>query len=257
MCHPENSDSRAEAQTAPRVLVPLPDEQMPGWLAAPGGDGRRRVLIVHDVFGPSAFYQDLAIRLENAGFLALLPDFFFREGPLEEASLPAAYERLSHANDHRLLRDAHAAAHWLRHHDDPVDRIGIIGFCWGGTQVLVMAAERRDVATVCYYGMPADPKYFSDPQSPRPLDLVDSITGSVLGLWGDQDTRAGMDNVREFLEVARLRGVDVEGHIFPGAGHGFMSRAGGPDDPVSKAVGQAWDRTIGFLTDQLREDVDG
>lgn len=250
MCHGE-AHGPVKALAASRVRIPLPGEPMPGRLAGPGGDGTYRVLLIHDVFGPTAFYQELAVRLEEAGFLTLLPDLFFRQGPLSEASLDSAYERLLSADDRLLLRDIHASADWLRQLADPVDRIGIIGFCWGGTQSLVLAAERRDVATVCYYGMPADPKFISEPERARPLDLIESISGSVLGLWGDQDERAGMDNVRRFLAAAQTNGVDVEGHIFPGVGHGFMSRAGAPEGPASKTRRKAWDKTIEFLEEQL------
>lgn len=251
MCHAD-AQGPTETVSASPVFVPLPDERMPGRLAGPGGDGTNRVLLIHDVFGPTPFYQDLAVRLEKAGFLTLLPDLFFRQGPLPEVSLDHAYQRLLSADDRLLLRDIHASADHLRQLDHPVDRIGIIGFCWGGTQSLVLAAERQDVATVCYYGMPADPKFMSEPESPRPLDLIGSISGSVLGLWGDQDERAGMDNVRRFLDAAKTNGLDVEGHIFPGVGHGFMSRTCAPEDPASKTRKKAWDETIEFLTEQLR-----
>ena len=257
MCHPEAPIRCVNAPAASRVQIPLPGERMPAWLAAPRGDHDRRVLLIHDVFGPSAFYQEMAVRLASAGFLTLMPDLFFREGSLCGASLPEAYERLLSADDHLLIRDAHAATDWLMHVEGPVNRIGTVGFCWGGTQVLVMAAERQDVATVCYYGMPADPRYLSDPKSARPIDLIDSITGPVLGFWGDQDARAGMDNVDGFLEEARVKGIDVEGHIYPGVGHGFMSKFGEVNGLSSKAIKHAWERTIEFLGKQLREDGNG
>jgi carboxymethylenebutenolidase len=257
MCHTRAPIRRVDAPAATRVEIPLPDEPMPAWLAVPEGGQDGRVLLLHDVFGPSAFYQELAIRLGRAGFLTLLPDLFFREGALTETSLPAAYQRLLSADNQFLIRDAHAAADWLMQSEDSVDCIGTIGFCWGGTQVLVMAAERQDIATVCFYGMPADPRYLSDPKSTRPIDMIDSISGSVLGFWGDQDARAGMDNVRGFLEAARSKGVDVEGHIYPGLGHGFMSKLEAVNDPSSEAIEHAWNRTVGFLQEQLKENVNG
>jgi carboxymethylenebutenolidase len=257
MCHPEPPIRGVDATGTTRVQISLPDERMPAWLAAPMGDHDGRVLLLHDVFGPSAFYQALAVRMARAGFLTLLPDLFFREGSLTDTTLPAAYQRLSNADDRLLIRDAHAAADWLMHLEGSVDRLGTIGFCWGGTQVLVMAAERQDVATVCYYGMPADPRFMSDPKSARPIDMIDSISGSVLGFWGDQDVRAGMENVGGFLEAARSKGVDVEGHIYPGLGHGFMSKLEAVNDPSSEAIEHAWMRTVEFLRKQLKEHGSG
>lgn len=253
MCH-FSSSAPIEPPEAKLSHVHIPGAQgrMLGILSSPSDSERGRVIIIHDVFGIMPFYEQLAARLADVGFTTLLPDLFFREGGLLEQSLDAAYSRLMRANNQLLLyENAQAAIDWLRNRDVLIDRVATMGFCWGGTQVLVMAAERSDVATVCYYGMPADPRYLSDAHSTRPLDLVSSISGPVIGFWGDQDSRVGIHNVQQFMEAAQQGGIEVEGHIYPGVGHGFMSQACEPGEPTFEAITQSWDRTIGFLESRL------
>src|SRR5262245_2879352 len=95
MCHPElPAGQPTPVVEREEVQVPLSDGgSMPALVTRPEtGDGPA-VLIVHDIFGRSPFYENLAARLATAGFVALLPDYFFRQGPLPERSRELAFAR--------------------------------------------------------------------------------------------------------------------------------------------------------------------
>src|SRR5215472_6453977 len=116
MCHPEVP----EGQPTPvverdEVGIPLPGgAEMPALLARPEEGPGPAVLIAADIFGRTPFYESLAARLASAGFEALLPDFFFRVGPLAEQTREAAIERRKRLDGNGALADLRAALAWLR-----------------------------------------------------------------------------------------------------------------------------------------------
>ena len=252
MCHPE----------VPLGTIPPPVrtedvdiklqtmERMPALLAMPDRTPAPAVLIVNDVMGRSPFYENLARRLAQAGYIALDPDYFFREGPA--ADREAAQSRRERLDQTRTLRDLESAAAWLRRRDDVSGGLGSIGFCMGGTLVLDLAATGAIDATVCFYGFPA--RQSDSPRAaPAPLEIASQIQGRVLGFWGDQDAGAGMDKVealRERLSAAQIR---HKFHIYSGLGHGFL-RAFLDDEksPGHEQACEAWVYTLDFLRDALR-----
>src|SRR5256885_13302347 len=138
MCHPEVP----EGQPTPRVTteeITIPatgGDSMPAMLALPEGGPAPAVLVICDVFGRSPFYESLAARIATAGFEALLPDFFFRVGPLAERTREAAFARRARLDERGTLDDLQAALRWLRERPGPAGRIGTVRFCIGGTLVL-------------------------------------------------------------------------------------------------------------------------
>jgi dienelactone hydrolase len=255
MCHAEAPSIPSPAAITEEVAIPLAaGEQLPALYAhpeqAPGATGAARapgVLIASDVYGRTPFYEDLAARLAGAGFHALLPEPFFRQGPLANRGREAAFARRAQLDDLLAIAGYMAAADWLQARPEIASgRVGTIGFCMGGTFVLDLAAERDDLATVCYYGFPR-----SRPMGPRPgpspIDSVASMRGPIVGFWGDQDEGVGMDNVVAFAQAAKEHGVDLDHTIYAGLGHGFLAQAlTDPDHSGHEQACDSWERTIGF-----------
>ena len=95
MCHPDVPDGRDTPQVQQaEVSIELPSgERMTALMARAGSEAAPAVLVVSDIFGRSPFYEDLAARLAATGYHALLPDYFFRQGPLAEHTREAAFAR--------------------------------------------------------------------------------------------------------------------------------------------------------------------
>jgi dienelactone hydrolase len=251
MCHtdiPPGPSTPAVARTEVEIIVGE-SERMPaghvGTWSAPA------VLIVGDVFGRSAFYEHLAALVGSAGFQALLPDFFFRQGPLPEgASKEAAFERRGRLDETRTLDDLRAAIGWMRERSGH-GVVGTLGFCMGGTFVLDLASTETDLVTVAYYGFPVPQTTLVSPP-PRPMDLVEGVRGPVLAFWGDQDATVGLDHVRRYAERATASNPSFEHEIVPGLGHGFLasSRLDDPDDPG----GATWVRALSHFRTYLVND---
>ena len=244
MCHPEvpagtpMPDVRVEDAT-----IPVEDGVMPTLLALPERTPAPGILIINDVFGRSPFYDTLARRLAQAGFVAATPEYFFREGSLAEPTREAAMARAKRLDFKRWGRDMSAAIDWLRARREVNGAAGTIGFCMGGTQALLLAARCDDIAaTVSYYGFPADARTESSP-----IAVAPKMHGPILGHWGDQDEGAGMDNVEKLRAGLEAAGVEHEFHIYPGLGHGFLKAS--LEDEKTPGYEQActsWKGTLEF-----------
>jgi carboxymethylenebutenolidase len=251
VCHPEVPagapipDVRVED-----AAIPVEDGAMPALLALPERMPAPGILIINDVFGRSPFYDQLARRLAQAGFVAVTPEYFFREGSLPEPTRDAAVARAKQLDFKRWGRDMSAAIDWLRARP-LVNRIGTIGFCMGGTQVLLLSARREDIAAaVSYYGFPADAR-----TEASPIELARKMRGPILGHWGDQDAGVGMDSVEKLRAALDAAGVEHEFHIYPGLGHGFLKAS--LEDEKAPGYAQActsWTRTLEFYRRRL---IDG
>ena len=252
MCHPE-VPAGAPVPDVERIEVEVPligrQESMPALMARPRTGAGPAVLVVCDVFGRSPFYEDLAGRLALAGFTALVPEYFFRVGPLPDPSREAAMARRERLDQNRSLVDLEQAIDWLKLQPFASGRVGTIGFCMGGTFVLDLAAARDDLATVCFYGFPAATGPLGPP---RPLDLAARMKGPILGFWGDQDAGVGMDNVEQLAGALEEAGVDFEHTVYPGLGHGFMKASGlDPKNAEYEVACRSWTRTLEFYREHL------
>jgi carboxymethylenebutenolidase len=252
MCHIE---APGGGTTAPvrreRFELAFEGERQPAFLAAPvEGDGPP-VLVIHDIWGTSPFYEDLAARLAAEGFTALLPNFFFRDdSEVPHHAYPLAFARRDRLDQHRTLRELSAAIDWLAARTGRQGRrVGTIGFCLGGTFGLDLAAERDDLATVCYYGFPAGDSGQTPLTAPTPLSVTDRINGPLIGFWGAEDKVCGIPHVEQLGELIAARGVAYEQFIYPNVGHAFMAATEGP---AYEAVQDSWRRTLGFLREHVR-----
>ena len=244
MCHPEVPEGTMPPNVRTEELtIAVDGGSMPTLVAFPERARAPAVLVINDVFGRSPFYEHTARRLAQAGFVAATPEFFFREGPLPEPTREAAMARAKRLDFSRTVDDLSAAIDWLRTRPETNGAVGTIGFCMGGTFVLLLAARRRDIAaSVCYYGFPADAR-----TSARPIDLAAKMKGPILGHWGDQDAGAGMDNVKQLDVALDAAGVEHEFHVYPGLGHGFLKASLDAEGaPEYRQACASWTRTIAF-----------
>lgn len=244
MCHPEvPPGTTAPDVRADEVTIDVRDGAMPALLTIPDRTPAPGILIVNDVFGRSPFYDHLARRMAQAGYVATTPEYFFRQGALREPTREAAMARAKQFDFARWGDDMSSAVDWLRDRPEVDGTVATIGFCMGGTQVLLLAARRDDLtATVSYYGFPADAR-----TKPSPLEVAPKMRGPILGHWGDQDAGVGIENVRKLDDALESAGTAHEFHIYPGLGHGFLKAS--LEDERTPGYGQActsWKRTLDF-----------
>lgn len=242
MCHVESTGRPIDQSTLQEARISLAGgERMPAVLAAPAEQAGAPVLLIADMFGPSPFYTALAARMAAAGLRTLLVDYFFRLEPLEDHSAQAGFARRRSLDEAQTLQDLRAALAWLRRGPGFEGRVGVTGFCMGGTFALDLAAMEPGLVTVSYYGFPVPQSDLAFPP-PAPMDLVDRMDGPILGMWGDQDEIVGIAHVQEFERRMRAAGKDYVQQLYPGLSHGFLAQAGfdggdsGPDASWQSAI---------------------
>lgn len=245
MCHPDTPADAGPSVEVRDTAVPLPAGQhLPVEMALPDSGQGPAVLIIVDIFGRTPFYRQLNRRLADAGYVSLLPDIFFREGELPEVTREAAFARREQLDEGRALQDLLTAATWLGEQDEVHGRrLGLLGFCLGGTLALDMCAERDDFAAACYYAFPAG---MPRSTAPAPLEVVDRIRGPIVAFWGDQDY-IDMDEVGRLGDEMARHGKDYEAIIYPGAGHGFLRGLEEDSGPDHEAATDSWSRSLSFF----------
>ncbi|HEY7967199.1 MAG TPA: dienelactone hydrolase family protein [Solirubrobacteraceae bacterium] len=257
MCHPDLPAGRIALLAATDLLaVELPTGELmplevvaaePASETAPAGDSPPSVVLIADIFGPSDFYRDLCARLSARGLRAVMPDFFFRQGPLEERTFEHALERRGRLDESGTLEDLRAAVAWAR---GDSARVGVLGFCMGGTFALDLAALEPNLAVVAYYGFPVPQPTIAAPP-PAPLGLTAQMSGSILALWGDEDSSVGMDNVAAFVEAMRDSPAEFDHRVYHGLGHAFLAQADLGDPDAEDDPSGSWRLAVEHLARHL------
>jgi dienelactone hydrolase len=207
---------------------------------------RPGVLVVPEWWGLNDFAREKARQIAELGYVALAVDMY---GDGRATTDPAEAGRLAgqfRENPTLWRQRAQAAFNALAHdeHCDPA-RIAAIGFCFGGTTVLQLAADGAElVAAVSFHGnlMPISP---SD---------AARIKARILVLHGAADPHVPDENVKAFEDSLRKASVDWQLIAYGGAKHAFMnpasSRLGmegiGYDERTAR---RAWEQMRLFLQD--------
>jgi carboxymethylenebutenolidase len=212
------------------------------------GFRRGAVLIIHDIWGYTDFYKDLARRITQHGHAAALVDFFGRQGELPESmrapersgtkpeAMARAMQRAQQLSDARFLADMQTAVDDLLARG--ASRVAGWGFCMGGRLAYVAAARVSGLAgVVAYYG-----HLQAEPGRLAPLQLASDIKIPVLGIFGGADPSIPSEQIAAFREALK---TDKEIVIYPDAPHGFL-RYGATEHRA--AIDDALQRTFRFLS---------
>jgi carboxymethylenebutenolidase len=228
---------------------------MPAFLALPRSTPGPAVLVISDAMGRSPFYEHLACMLADAGFVACTPDYFFRVAPLRDQQPETRRaRRKDELDEQQVLHDLQATMRWLSQLPEVRgSRVGVVGFCMGGTLALDMAAaEPAPAASVAFYGyLTGEPGKALVPP-PRPVDVAHQMRAPLLAFWGDQDPGYDAKSLAEFRRRLDAAGASGSFHVFPGVGHGFLREFLEDEASPGYAVAaEAWQRTIDFLREHL------
>src|ERR1700716_1148100 len=212
------------------------------------GFRRGAVLIIHDIWGYTDFYKDLARRITQHGHAAALVDFFGRQGELPEAmrapertgtkpdAMARAVQRAQRLSDERFLADLQTAVNELLARG--ATRVAAWGFCMGGRLAYVGAARVSGLAgVVAYYG-----HLQAERGRQLPLQLAGEIKIPVLGVFGGADPGIPAEQVAAFRDALT---TDKEIVAYPNAPHGFL-RYGATDH--RGAIDDALQRTFRFFS---------
>jgi carboxymethylenebutenolidase len=185
--------------TVGEVTIDVKGYKMPAYRAMPAGKTNLPVvLVLSEVFGVHEHIADVANRFARAGYLAIAPELFVRQGDAqsygEVAKLIA--EVVSKVPDAQVLGDLDATVAWAGANGGDLARVGVTGFCWGGRQTWLYAAHSKSIkAGVAWYGRIVGTQNELTPKNP--IDIAGQLNGPVLGLYGEADTGIPLDGVEK------------------------------------------------------------
>ena len=200
--------------------------KVPAYYAAPAGKTDLPViLVIQEIFGVHEYIADTARRLARAGYLAIAPELFARQGDPSEygemAKLMA--EVVSKVPDAQVMADLDGAVKWAGANGGNTAIVGITGFCWGGRITWLYAAHSpNDKAGVAWYGRLVGA---STPLTPKhPVDIAPILHGPMLGLYGGQDGGIPLDTVDKMKAALAVGSVAAKASqfvVYPDAPHAF------------------------------------
>ena len=211
---------------AGEVTIPVGDFKMPAYRAAPANQANAPlVLVISEIFGVHEHIADVARRFAKAGYYAVAPELFVRQGDAmsygEIAKLMA--EVISKVPDAQVMGDLDATVAWAQAQGAGTDRSAITGFCWGGRITWLYAAHNPAVkAGVAWYGRLVGAPSALTPA--HPVDLAAKLAAPVLGLYGGQDGGIPLDTVDK-MKLALASGSAAARKsqfvVYPDAPHAF------------------------------------
>lgn len=201
-----------------------------------GNANRPAVIVIHENRGLNPHIRDVARRLALEGFLVLAPDLLSPIGgtPTDEDQ---ARDMISTLNPDETARRIAAAVPMLERHAESTDKVGIVGFCWGGgivNRVAVLAPDLK--AGVIYYGLQV------------PAEQVAAINAPLLLHYAglDQRVNAGIAAYEAALKANHKRYTI---YMYPDVNHAFNNDTSNRYDKA--ATDLAWSRTVAFFKQEL------
>lgn len=229
------------------IAIPASDGfAMPAFVARPaGGKAAPVIVVVHEIFGVHEWIRDMCRRFARAGYHAVAPDLFARQG---DATKIADFKQLmgsivAKTPDLQVLSDIDATYAFAGAHGGDATRRGITGFCWGGRIVWLYATHSAELdAGVAFYGRLVTTK--SDAQPFSVIEEVARLKAPVLGQYGALDKGIPVADVEAMRAALKQAGKTPPDAIMlhDGADHGFM--ADYRPSYNEAAAGTAWDATL-------------
>ena len=243
---PDFAQAQQVAPSDPRIVgsrvdFPSPDGngKVHGYLVRPAAAKGKlpAVLVVHENRGLNPHIEDIARRLALEGYVAFAPDALHPLGgyPGDEDKARALFPQLDQA---RTREDFVAAAGALRTLPGTNGKVGVVGFCYGGSIANLLATRVPDLAAaVPFYG-----------GAPAPAD-VPRIRAEVLVHHAGNDARL-LEAWPGYRDALKAAGVRHEGYVYPGVEHGFNNDTTPRYDEAAARL--AWQRTLALFDRTLR-----
>ncbi len=197
------------------------------------------IIVVHENRGLNPHIEDIARRLALANFMAFAPDGLTSLGgfPGDDYRGGQMFQKV---DGKKMGEDFVAAALWLKARPDCTGKIGVTGFCYGGSVSNTLAVRLGpDIAAAApFYG------------GPPAKEDVQKIKAGILVHHGELDTRLAATWPAYDMALTEAK-IPHEGYIYPGAVHGFNCDAT-PERYNKAAADLAWGRTIEWFNKYVR-----
>lgn len=220
------------------------DGNFDGYLALPSNDFGPGIIVIQEIFGVNGFMRDVADGLATQGFVALVPDLFWRIEPhiqltdQSEAEWKRAFELYTAFDVDKGVEDIAASIAGLRAHPAVTGKVGCVGFCLGGLLAYLTAARTDCDASVSYYGVGIEGKLGEIKAVKKPLMMHVA-----------QEDRFVSKEAQAVITIAAQQNPLVTVHSYADRDHAF-ARVGGAHYHAADAK-HAGERSLAFLKENL------
>jgi carboxymethylenebutenolidase len=213
----------ADGLEAGDISIPTSTGPIAGYRAAPAtGTNLPVILVVQEIFGVHEHIKDVCRRFAKAGYYAIAPELFQRQGDVKTMTdIPAIIANVvSKVPDTQVMSDLDAATAFAKASGRAdVAKLGVTGFCWGGRITWMYTAHNPAVkAGVAWYGALVRPANEMTPK--HPIDIAPTLKTPVLGLYGAADTGIPNETVEQ-MRKALPAGGPSEIVLYPDTPHAF------------------------------------
>jgi carboxymethylenebutenolidase len=224
-----------------RATVPSPqgNGSIRGYYVRPANAQEKLpgVLVIHENRGLNPYIEDVARRLGTANFLAFAPDGLTSLGGYPGDDEKGA-ELFRTVDQNKMFEDFVAAAAWLKSRPECSGKVGVVGFCFGGTIANKLAVRLPDLAAaVSFYGRQPSAEETARIKAPLLLHYA-SLDTRVTGGWP------------AYEEALKANHVAYRAYIYEGVNHGFHNDTTPRYDETAAKL--AWQRTLDFFNKYLR-----
>lgn len=221
------------------------------YYSRPVESGRRGgVVVIMEAFGLNDHIKDVARRFAEAGYLAIAPDMYTREGSPDEGNMDSVIQTMFSVPDTQAMADLDGAAAYLRSQSDSNGKVGAIGFCSGGRYTLMFGCKGANVnACVDSAGGFIIQDEHTEQRPVSPIEMIPTLQCPLLGLFGEEDANPSPDHAARLQEELDKHGKSYELVMYRNAGHAFFA-----DYRPSYRAAPAqdmWHRTLQFYGQHL------
>lgn len=206
------------------------------YLAKPAGAPKGGIVVVQEIFGINVHMRGVADGFAAHGYTAIAPCFFDHIEPdVELAYDQSGMEKgRTFANEvglDRAVEDVASAAESIA----SSGRIGVVGYCWGGS-VALLAAQRLGLPAVSYYGA-RNTSYLDQP-----------LRTPVMFHFGADDQSIPPAAIQKHRDAY----PDAPVFVYDGTGHAF-NRDVDPTHYNKASAELALQRTLAFFDKHLAQ----
>lgn len=205
-----------------------------GYLARPASGSGPGLVIAQEIFGVNQTMREVADRYAEEGYVALVPDLFWRQQPNielghSEADMKKAFALFGGFDEAKGVDDLQVALTTLRSMPEVTGaKVGTLGFCLGGKLAYLAACRTDTDVAVGYYGVGID----------KALDEAGAIRCPVLLHIAEQDHFCPPEARSKILEALQSR-PEISTQVYPGVDHAF-----------AREGGDAYDRSAAQIANQ-------
>jgi carboxymethylenebutenolidase len=204
--------------------------ELSAYRAEPAGKPKGAVVVAMEIFGVNSHIRSVADGYAADGYVAIAPALFDRvqrdyEAGYSQDEIQTGIGFIQKIDLNDTMKDVAAAIRNVA----PAGKVGIVGYCWGGTVAWKAACTAEGLAcAIPYYGGGIPGLIELQPKCP------------VLFQWGDKDQSIPLEKARQFAEAH----TDQTHHFYP-AGHGFNCDQRASYDQASAQLART--RSLQFL----------